>query len=130
MNAAARALVAAFATHDRTGYFNSFAPNASFIFYNSDRVFNSRAEYEDEWKEWEATGFKVLDCTSLNSNVMVLTEDVAVFTHQVRTKLNTADGVIDTGERETIVFQLLGGKWLGVHEHLSLDPTFTEGQYK
>lgn len=128
MKAAARDLVAAFAAHDRVRYFNSFAPNASFIFYNSDRVFNSRAEYESEWKEWEATGFKVLACTSLNSNVMVLTPEVAVFTHQVRTTLNTADGVIDTGERETVVFQLIDGNWLGVHEHLSLDPTFTEGQ--
>lgn len=127
MNAAARALVASFATHDRARYFASFAPNATFIFYNSDRVFKNRAEYEDEWMEWETTGFKVLACSSSNSEVMVLTEQVAVFTHQVRTKLNTADGVIDTGERETIVFQLLGGKWLGVHEHLSLDPTFTEG---
>lgn len=124
---AARDLVAAFAAHDRERYFDSFAPNASFIFYSSDRVFQSRAEYESEWKDWEATGFKVLACTSLNSNIMLLASDVAVFTHQVRTTLNTADGVINTGERETIVFQLLDGRWLGVHEHLSADPTFTEG---
>lgn len=128
MDAAARDLVAAFATHDRERYFESFAADASFIFYNSDKVFHSRAEYEEEWKEWEATGFKVLACTSMNSNVAVLTSDVAVFTHQVRTTLNTADGVVNTGERETIVFQLINGRWLGVHEHLSLDPTFTEGQ--
>lgn len=128
MNAAARDLVAAFATHDRARYFESFAADASFIFYNSDKVFHSRAEYEEEWKEWEATGFKVLACTSMNSNVAVLTSDVAVFTHQVRTTLNTAEGVVNTGERETIVFQLINGRWLGVHEHLSLDPTFTEGQ--
>lgn len=128
MNAAAKDLVAAFATHDRARYFDSFSSNASFVFYNSDRVFKSRAEYEAEWKEWEATGFKVLACSSLNSAVTVLTENVAVFTHQVRTTLNTADGVISTGERETIVFQRLDGKWLGVHEHLSLDPTFSEGQ--
>ncbi len=126
MNAAARDLVAAFATHDQGRYFDSFAPNASFIFYNSDRVFRSRAEYEDEWKEWEATGFKVLACSSLNSHVTILTPEVAVFTHQVRTTLNTADGIIKTGERETIVFQLFNGKWLGVHEHLSLDPTFAK----
>lgn len=126
MNAAAGALVAAFATHDRERYFDSFAPNASFIFYNSDRVFYSREEYEIEWKEWETTGFQVLACTSLNPNVMVLTPEVAVFTHQVRTRLNTADGIIDTGERETIIFQLCEGKWLGVHEHLSLDPTFAK----
>lgn len=128
MNAAARELVAAFATHDRQRYFDSFAANATFIFYNSDRVFQNRAEYEDEWNAWEATGFKVLACSSLNGSVTVLTQDVAVFTHQVRTKLNTTDGVINTGERETIVFQLLDGKWLGVHEHLSLDPTFAGGE--
>lgn len=128
MNVAARELVAAFATHDRQRYFDSFAPNATFIFYSSGRVFQNRAEYENEWAKWESTGFKVLACSSLNGSIMVLTQDVAVFTHQVRTKLNTADGVIDTGERETIVFQLLDGKWLGVHEHLSLDPTFVGGQ--
>lgn len=59
---------------------------------------------------------------------MVLSEDVAIFTHQVRTKLNTQEGVIETGERETIVFQLLNGIWLGVHEHLSSDPTFIGGK--
>jgi len=128
VNAAARELVAAFATHDRERYFDSFASNATFIFYSSDRIFQNRQEYENEWKEWEATGFKVLACSSLNGSVTVLTHDVAVFTHQVRTKLNTAEGVVDTGERETIVFQLLDGKWLGVHEHLSLDPTFVEGK--
>lgn len=128
MNAAAKDLVAAFATHDRARYFDSFAPDASFIFYSSDRIFQNRDEYEAEWKEWEATGFKVLACTSLNSHIMLLTPEVAVFTHQVRTTLNTAEGVINTGERETIVFQLIDGRWLGVHEHLSADPTFTEGK--
>lgn len=128
MNAAASKLVAAFAVHDRQRYFDSFASKATFVFYNSDRVFQNRAEYEDEWNAWEETGFKVLACSSVNSHVMVLTQDVAVFTHQVRTTLNTADGVIDTGERETIVFQFLDGKWLGVHEHLSSDPTYAGGQ--
>ncbi len=127
MSAAARELVAAFASHDRQRYFDSFAANATFIFYSSDRIFQNREEYESEWKAWEATGFKVLACSSLKGGVTVLTQDVAIFTHLVRTKLNTADGLIDTGERETIVFQLLDGKWLGVHEHLSLDPTFAGG---
>lgn len=128
MDAAARDLVAAFAGHERQRYFNSFAPTATFIFYNSDRVFHNRAEYENEWKAWEATGFKVLGCQSINGSVMVLSEDVAIFTHQVRTKLNTQEGVFETGERETIVFQLLNGIWLGVHEHLSNDPTFIGGK--
>lgn len=128
MSAAAGELVAAFATHDRPRYFDSFAPSATFIFYSSDRVFQNRAEYENEWNAWEATGFKVLACSSVDGRVLVLTPEVAVFTHQVRTKLNTADGVFDTGERETIVFQLIDGKWLGVHEHLSLDPRFAGGQ--
>lgn len=130
MNAAARDLVAAFASHNRDNYFDSFATNATFIFYSSDRIFRNRKEYEDEWKAWEATGFEVLSCASLNGCVTVLTQEVAVFTHAVRTELKTADGVMNTGERETIIFQLIDGKWLGVHEHLSLDPTFTEGQLK
>ena len=50
--------------------------------------------------------------------------DVAVFTHTVRTDLADGDGSITSGERETIIFQKIDGHWLGVHEHLSVDPTF------
>ena len=29
------------------------------------------------------------------------------------------------GERETIVFEKSGGRWLAIHEHLSPDPNFS-----
>lgn len=120
---AAAVLVAAFGDHDVDGYFGAFAPEASFLFYTTPRLLGSRAAYEEEWRSWEADGFRVLGCRSLEGDVQVLTDDVAVFTHRVRTRVRTADGELDLAERETIVFRRdPGGRWLGVHEHLSAEP--------
>ena len=124
MRAAANNLVAAFARHDRAQYFASFAPTATFVFYNSEKVFNSRDKYESEWEKWESTGFKVLSCKSTSAEVQLVSDEIAIFTHQVRTTLHTTDGEIEVGERESIVFQLLSGQWLAIHEHLSSDPNF------
>lgn len=120
--AAAAALVAAFGAHDVEGYFGSFAPDASFLFYTTDRVLETRAAYEEEWRSWEASGFRVLGCQSLDGRVQPLTEDVAAFTHRVRTRVRDAEGEHDLAERETIVFRRSAdGRWLGVHEHLSAE---------
>ena len=121
---AAAKLVAAFSRHDVHSYFDSFAPSATFIFHNVDRVLQCRAEYEGLWGQWEADGFRVLGCTSLNGSVQMVGDDAAVFHHSVRTTLADRDGTVETGERETIVFRKIDGIWLGVHEHLSVDPTF------
>jgi len=123
LNAAA-VLVAAFARHDVKAYFGAFAPDATFVFYNNDRILNSRAEYEQLWAAWEADGFQVLGCTSLEGVVQMLGDDVGVFHHRVRTTLAGEGGRVETGERETIVFQRRNGVWYCVHEHLSADPSF------
>jgi ketosteroid isomerase-like protein len=120
---AAEALVAAFARHDRVAYFESFAPSATFLFHNFERVLTSRSEYEAVWRGWEDDGFRVLGCSSTNGAVTMLRDDLAVFTHTVRTQLKDGDSSVTVGERETIIFQLIDGRWLGVHEHLSPDPT-------
>jgi len=120
---AAAALVAAFGAHDVAGYFGSFAPDATFLFYTTPRRLGSRAAYEEEWRAWEGDGFRVLGCESLEGEVQLLTDDVAAFTHRVRTRVRTAGGVQDLAERETIVFRReADGRWLGVHEHLSAEP--------
>ena len=121
---AAGRLIDAFARHDAAAYFASFAPDATFIFHNVDHVLESRHDYEELWSQWEAEGFHVLTCTSIGGSVRMRGDDVGVFVHQVRTTLADAEGSLDTGERETIVFQRIDGTWLGVHEHLSVDPTF------
>ncbi|MGC9665471.1 YybH family protein [Planosporangium sp. 12N6] len=119
---AARALVAAFGAHDVAGYFASFADDASFVFHNTDEVITSRARYEQIWRSWEADGFRVLGCRSLDQRVQVLGADTAVFTHRVRTRL--AGEPDELRERETIVFRRdASGGWLAVHEHLSPDPS-------
>jgi ketosteroid isomerase-like protein len=118
---AARALVAAFGSHDADGYFGCFADDASFLFHNTDEVITSRARYEEIWRGWEQDGLKVLGCRSLDQRVQVLSADAAVFTHRVRTRL--AGEAAELRERETIVFRRDGGgTWLAVHEHLSVDP--------
>jgi ketosteroid isomerase-like protein len=121
---AAAALVDAFSRHDTDAYFAAFAPDASFIFHNNDSIIRSRKEYQDLWASWETEGFRVLGCTSIGGTVQMLGDDVGVFTHQVRTVLADGDSSVETGERETIVFQRFGTTWLGVHEHLSVDPVF------
>jgi len=53
----------------------------------------------------------------------MVTRDVAVFSHRVRTRVHDAAGDHDLAERESIVFRRSrDGRWLGVHEHLSVDP--------
>lgn len=120
---AAAGLVAAYGAHDPARYFASFAPQATFIFHSSPRVLGSRAAYEQEWQAWEADGFHVLDCRSLEGHVHMLTDDIAIFAHRVRTRMRDAAGEHDLAERETIVFRREpDGRWLGVHEHLSPEP--------
>ncbi len=126
VKAAAASVVAAFGSHNSEEYFASFAPSATFLFHNAPALLGSRSEYEKEWRAWEVDGFKVLGCQSSNGRVDVLNSETAVFTHTVRTQLADGEGgTIETGERETIVFSLIAGQWLGVHEHLSVDPTYT-----
>jgi ketosteroid isomerase-like protein len=121
---AAAALVDAFGRHDVDQYFAAFADDATFLFYATDRLLGSRQEYRQLWSEWEADGFRVLECQSINPRVDLLSHDVAVFTHHVRTEVETGGGQERLAERETIVFRREGdGRWLGVHEHLSPDPT-------
>jgi ketosteroid isomerase-like protein len=122
--AAAASLVAAFGGHNRDAYFGSFEPDATFLFHNADSLLGSRAAYEAEWDSWVRDGFAVLGCVSSEQRVDLLGEDVAVFTHRVRTHVRDADGEHHLAERETIVLRRQpAGGWLGVHEHLSVDPT-------
>jgi len=125
VRSAATALVTAFGAHDREAYFASFAPSASFLFHNVDHVVASRADYETLWRSWEADGFKVLGCASSNGAVTMVSDEIGVFIHTVRTTVADTAGPLVLGERETIIFQLIDGRWLGVHEHLSIDPSFS-----
>ena len=122
--AAADALLEAFASHDRAAYFAAFAPDATFLFHTAPEVLASRAAYEREWAAWEADGFHVEACETTDRRIDLVTPDVAVLTHRVRTRLAGVDAV--QRERETIVFRRGDhGSWLAVHEHLSPDPQET-----
>ncbi|CUR54874.1 conserved hypothetical protein [metagenome] len=118
---AAAGLVAAFGAHDADAYFGCFSPEATFLFHNHPELIDSRAAYEAIWRGWELEGFRVEGCRSLEPQVLVTDEAGAVFTHRVRTRLaGTAD---EQAERETMVFRRTAeGRWLVVHEHLSVDP--------
>lgn len=124
---AAAALVAAFGAHRTEHYFDSFDEGATFVFHNAARPLRSRAEYEAMWASWEQeSGFQVLSCVSSEQTVQLLGNQVAVFTHRVRTTVRTSSGEEALDERETIVFHRTGdesaGRWLAVHEHLSPAP--------
>ncbi len=115
----AAALVAAFGRHDTAAYFQHFAPEATFVFYTVDHVLTSRAAYQSLWSTWEQQdGFRVRSCSSSNVAVTVL-GDIAVVTHDVSTTVSGRGGTTDLSERESIVFQRQGTRWLAVHEHLS-----------
>ena len=117
---AADALVGAFSRHDRAAYFEAFAPEATFLFYNLDRTLADRAAYEAEWALWEERdGFRVLGCRSTDRRVQPV-GDVAIFTHAVETDVSVGGETVTNNERETIVFaRNNAGRWLAVHEHLS-----------
>ena len=72
------------------------------------------------WAKWEAEdGFKVHGCKSTNQLVQLIGADAAVFSHNVESSIEFGGEVSTVLERETIVFALIDGAWLAVHEHLS-----------
>jgi ketosteroid isomerase-like protein len=120
--AAAAHLVRAFGQHDTAAYFDCFAPGATFIFYTTATRLASREDYQRLWRQWEREDeFAVQSCRSAQPVVQVL-GDVAVFSHDVTTVTRTRAGEQSIRERETIVFQRDGDRWLAVHEHLSPYP--------
>lgn len=119
----ADSLVAAFASSDSDRYFAHFDPEATFLFYDTARRIESRADYETMWAGWEReAGFRVLACTSTAQRVQEY-GDLAVFTHHVHTVRLLNDTEDEVFERETIVLRHDGDTWICVHEHLSPDPT-------
>lgn len=121
VRAAAARLIDAFGAHDLPRYFAGFAEDASFLFHTEPALIASRQDYEAQWRVWEGEGFHVLGCRSLEAAVQRVGQDVAIFTHRVRTRL--ADVEHELRERESIVFHRVApGKWLAVHEHLSPEP--------
>lgn len=118
--AAADRLIGAFSAHDTVAYFEAFDPQASFIFHAHPEVLSDRDAYRRLWAHWEREdGLRVLGCESSARSVRVL-GDVALFHHQVRTRLAGHAGQSLLDERETIVFQRgPDGVWRAVHEHLS-----------
>ena len=116
---AAADLVAAFASNDTARYFACFSEDATFLFHTLAQPLLSRRAYEDLWAQWQAEGFAVLGCASSNVQVS-LQGDVAIFMHDVATRIRIAGEEHPLTERETIVFRRQGERWLACHEHLSV----------
>lgn len=117
---AADRLVGAFGEGRVDDYFACFHPEATFVFYTTDRRLESAAEWRELWNVLvREEDFKVLECRSSARRVQDL-GDAAVFTHAVETRVSTRSGEETLRERETIVFARGDdGTWLAVHEHLS-----------
>ncbi|UOQ61566.1 nuclear transport factor 2 family protein [Leucobacter rhizosphaerae] len=119
---AADAIVAAFSATDTDAYFAGFSPDASFIFHPEPARLNSRAEYEELWASWLASGWRVVSCASSDRLVQPFPGG-AVFSHTVATSIDSADGPDSYVERESIIFRLEGDdRLIAVHEHLSTIP--------
>lgn len=122
VNEAADAVIRAFGEHDTAAYFDGFAEDATFIFYTADQRLESRAAYEAVWAEWEsASGFRVHSCVSTNRRVQLVAGS-GIFLHDVETVVEMDGATSTVLERETIVFERRGDRWLAVHEHLSPRP--------
>jgi ketosteroid isomerase-like protein len=122
VEAAASAIVDAFATTDRDRYFATFAPETTFVFHTEAARLDDRAAYERLWDEWVTSGWRVVSCTSSDRHVLSFPGG-AVFTHSVDTTVETPDGRESYRERETIVFRTDPTRGLvAVHEHLSPMP--------
>lgn len=87
------------------------------------RPLSSRPDYKQLWVDWQLyLDFRVLECRSSNQAVATY-GDVAVFTHDGRTRTSTSEGEETLLERETIVLRRTpDGGWLAVHEHPSPMP--------
>ncbi|MGH8354653.1 MAG: YybH family protein [Pseudomonas sp.] len=121
---AACLLVAAFTRNDSEAYFAAFSADASFVFHTSPAPLLSRAAYREQWERWQREDdFQVLECVSSNPFIS-LHGDVAIFIHDVATRLSIQGEESLNLERETIVFrqQPDNGRWLACHEHLSAMP--------
>jgi len=113
-------IVADFGAHRTAEYFSGFHESATFMFYTHSERLNSRSEYETLWTKWETEdGFKVHGCKSTNQLVQLIGSDGAVFSHLVESSIEFGGEISTIHERETIVFQLIDGQWLAIHEHLS-----------
>ena len=121
VEAAASAIVDAFAATDGDRYFAAFAPDASFVFHSEPARLDDRAAYERLWAEWVEGGWRVVSCTSSDRHVQSFPGG-AVFSHSVDTAVETPDGGESYRERETIVFRADGDALVAVHEHLSPMP--------
>ena len=75
-------------------------------------------------RELEARGARVVMTRSDDTFVSLQGEDVAIFSHDVATRLRIQGTESLNHERETIVFrrEQQQGRWLAVHEHLSPAP--------
>ena len=116
---AAADLVAAFASNDSARYFACFSEDATFLFHTLAHPLLSRRAYEQLWAQWQAEGFAVLACQSSNVHIS-LQGELAIFIHDVATRIRIAGEEHALSERETIVFRRQDERWLACHEHLSV----------
>jgi uncharacterized protein (TIGR02246 family) len=116
---AAADLVAAFASNDSARYFACFSEDATFLFHTLAHPLLSRRAYEQLWAQWQAEGFTVLACQSSNVHIS-LQGELAIFIHDVATRIRIAGEEHALSERETIVFRRQDERWLACHEHLSV----------
>ncbi len=118
VEAAADAIIDAFAATDGERYFAGFSTDATFVFHTEPARLDDRAAYEQLWGGWVDSGWRVISCASSDRLVQVFPGG-AVFTHSVDTAVETTDGPTSYRERESIVFALEGDGLVAVHEHLS-----------
>lgn len=118
VQAAAEALVAAFASNDTARYFACFSADATFVFHTQPQPLSLQG-YRALWQRWQAEGFAVLGCRSSGAHISLQGDEVAIFIHDVATHLRLEGEEHHLHERETIVFRRQAGHWLACHEHLS-----------
>lgn len=119
---AAMAIIENFGKHRSAEYFAGFAEDATFIFHSTPDFLESRVAYESLWRQWELErGFKVARCIPTNRDIQ-LRGDVAIFSHDVETRVEIDGNTETLLERETMVLENQPTGWICIHEHLSAMP--------
>jgi ketosteroid isomerase-like protein len=98
-----------------------YAKDAGLVFFDVDPLkYTSWQQYHDNFKNNVAAGFSSLTITPNDDIKTTRSGNMAFSTLTFHLSAKTKDGqALEFEGRHTIIWQLRGGKWMIIHEHVS-----------
>ena len=98
-----------------------YAKNPDLVFFDVDPLkYTGWQQYHDNFKNNMAPGFTSLTITPNNDVKITRSGNLAIATLTFHLSAKAKDGTaLEFEGRHTMVWQLSGGKWLIIHEHVS-----------